>query len=157
MGILKFLDDYDAGKLVPYMRSEPVPEQFGPVFQLVGTTFQQHAIADKSRDVLVNFFAPWCGHCRKFEPQYKQLATKLRHVKTLRVAKIDATRNEVKDMRIQGFPTVMLFPAKAKQRPMEYHGDRSPDAITHWLHSHCSHPFVDKDPTPPKASDEDDG
>merc|ERR1712025_210614 len=65
----------------------------------------------KDHDVLVNFFAPWCGHCKKFEPNYKSLAKKLKHVPTLKIMKIDATRNEVENIQIMAFPTILLFPA----------------------------------------------
>merc|ERR1711941_168137 len=79
------------------LKSEPEPtaeDQAGPVGVLVGSTFSATA-HDNEKDVLVNFYAPWCGHCRKFEPLYKELAKKLKHVKSLKIMKLDATRNEV--------------------------------------------------------------
>ena len=40
-------------------------------------------------DVLIEFYAPWCGHCKKLEPIYNELAAKLKHNSKLRIAKMD--------------------------------------------------------------------
>jgi len=148
--VVDFITDYEQGKLKPWRRSEPEPtpeEMFADgVGVLVGTTFAD-ATQDEAEDVLVDFYAPWCGHCRKFEPQYKALARKLKHVKSLKIMKIDATRNEVEDVTIMGYPTVVLFPAGAKpKKQVVYHGSRQPEDITKWLHEHCSIKF---DSSPP--------
>jgi len=44
--------------------------------------------------VLIEFYAPWCGHCKKLEPEYLKLAKKLAHDKNLVIAKFDATAND---------------------------------------------------------------
>lgn len=49
--------------------------------------------ADK--DVLVEFYAPWCGHCKALSPKYDDLAKKLEGVDSVVVAKMDATENEI--------------------------------------------------------------
>merc|ERR1712000_351684 len=107
-----------------------------------GSTFYE-AAHDLTKDVLVNFYAPWCGHCKKFEPQYKDLAKKLKHVQSLRISKLDATRNEVEGMTIQSFPTVALFPAgdTHPKRPVAYQGSRTPEEMIQWLHEVCSIKF----------------
>jgi len=143
--VVKFIADYEQGRLKPWMRSEPEPipeEMFADgVGVLVGTTFAD-ATQEETTDVLVDFYAPWCGHCRKFEPQYKTLARKLKHVRSLKIMKIDATRNEVEDVNIMGYPTVMLFPAGGKpKKQVMYHGSRQPDDMTKWLHEHCAIKF----------------
>merc|ERR1712217_584893 len=108
------------------MKSEPEPsleeKRAEVVGVLVGSTFAD-TTQDTSKDVLVDFYAPWCGHCRKFEPIYKELAKRLKHVKTLKIYKIDATRNEIEGMQIAGFPTIMLFPAGTSGHKVQYQGD----------------------------------
>lgn len=147
--LVKFITDYEQKKLKPWLRSEPLPskeDMLPPVGVLVGTNFREVA-EDTDVDVFIDFYAPWCGHCRKFEPQWKALGKKLAHVKTLRVMKLDATRNEVEGMHIQGFPTVVLFPAgKSPKRQVHYQGNRQPDDMVRWLHQHCTKKFDD---TPP--------
>jgi len=156
----KFVKSFEGNTLKPWLRSEPVPgpeDSHGPVQVLVGSTFEDGAVNTKDVDVLVNFYAPWCGHCRKFEPEYRALAKKLKHVKTLSIAKIDATRNEVPQVQVMAFPTVLLFPAGVDKisRKVSYHGHRTPADITKWLHQHCTHKFSETAPvdyTPPPTS-----
>lgn len=149
--VVEFVTSYEKGTLKPYLRSEPEPSAEevrtgGPVGVLVGTSFTATA-QDSEKDVLVDFYAPWCGHCRKFEPAYKDLARKLRHVKSLKVTKLDATRNEVEGMLIQGFPTIILFPAgQSPKQQIMYHGNRQPDDMTRWLHENCAIKFDDRPP-----------
>lgn len=139
-----FISTYEKGTLKPFLKSEPEPSEEDlagtDVGVLVGTTFTEVA-HDDSTDVLVDFYAPWCGHCRKFEPDYKSLARKLRHVKTLKVMKFDATRNEAEGMSINGFPTIILFPAGKGKGELHYSGKRTPDDMVKWLGDHCTHKF----------------
>jgi len=146
--VVKFIGDYERGALKPWLRSEPEPSAeealaTGGVGVLVGTTFTA-AVQDTTKDVLVDFYAPWCGHCRKFEPNYKGLARKLSHVPSLRIMKLDATRNEVEGMQIMGFPTIILFPAGEQHHQVVYHGNRQVDDMVGWLHEHCKVKFDDR-------------
>ena len=60
----KFLDDFVAGKVEPSVKSEPIPEKNdGPVTTIVAKNYQDVVMDDK-KDVLVEFYAPWCGHCK---------------------------------------------------------------------------------------------
>ena len=56
-----FLRDYFAGKVKRHVKSEEVPaSQDEAVYKLVGQEFNKVAL-DDTKDVLVEFYAPWCG------------------------------------------------------------------------------------------------
>ena len=60
-------------KLEPQLKSQPVPEvQDEPVFNLVGKQFDE-VVFDDSRDVFVEFYATWCGHCKRLKPTWDSL------------------------------------------------------------------------------------
>lgn len=135
------------------VRSDPEPgldDLFsGGVRNLVGSTFE--ATAKKlEKDVLVNCYAPWCGHSQQFKPKLQALASSLAHVPTLEFAQIDATRNDLGSLGdyVEGYPTLLLFPAGArKDSIIEYHGHRTPEDMTKWLHVHATHTFSDRPPS----------
>jgi len=132
---------FEGGKLQPHMKSEDPPaSQTGPVYTLVGSTFNS-IVKDPSKDVLVEFYAPWCGHCKKLEPVYRDVARKLEGVSTLVIAKIDATANDVEGVDVEGFPTIKLWTANKKDDPIDFDGDRDVDSFISWLEAKVSLPF----------------
>jgi len=65
-----------------------------PVKVVVGKNFNE-IVRDSDDDVLLEFYAPWCGHCKSLAPKYDVLASNLGDVKGLVIAKVDATANEI--------------------------------------------------------------
>jgi protein disulfide-isomerase A1 len=62
----KFVSDFVAGKIEPSIKSEPVPEkQEGPVIVIVAHNYND-VVMKNDKDVLVEFYAPWCGHCKAY-------------------------------------------------------------------------------------------
>ena len=88
-----FLNDYEAGKLVPYLKSEPVPETQGAVKVAVAKNFDE-LVTQNTKDVLIEFYAPWCGHCKKLAPTYDELGEKMAD-EEVEIVKMDATANDV--------------------------------------------------------------
>lgn len=139
--IRAFVQGFEAGKLRAHYKSEPPPtSQPGPVHFLVGSTFHS-IVMDPTKDVLVEFYAPWCGHCKKLEPVFKELAKKLKPVDTLVIAKLDATTNDVEGVDTEGFPTIKLWRADNKDVPIDYDGDRDVDSFIVWLEEKVTHAF----------------
>jgi protein disulfide-isomerase A1 len=112
--ILKFHEDYVAGNLKTKLKSDEIPETNDePVKVVVGKSFND-IVMDESKDVLVEFYAPWCGHCKSLAPKYDELATKLKANPNIVIAKMDSTTNEVDGISISGFPTIKFFPSNRK-------------------------------------------
>jgi protein disulfide-isomerase A1 len=138
----KFIDSYFAGKEKPTLKSEEIPEQTEAVYTLVGKAFESVAL-DDSKDVLVEFYAPWCGHCKALAPKYEKLAEALKGVKSVVVAKMDSTANEVDhpDVNISGFPTLKFFPANSGGKVVDYDGARETDAMLQFIHKNAGIKF----------------
>jgi protein disulfide-isomerase A1 len=127
-----WVSDYLGGRLTANVKSEPEPaDNSGPVKVVVGTTFDK-IVMDSSKDVLVEFYAPWCGHCKTLAPKYEELGKAFTDVPSVVIAKVDATANDT-PADISGFPTLILYPANDKSNPVTYNGDRTAEAIGTWL------------------------
>lgn len=98
-------------------------------------------VLDDSKDVLIEFYAPWCGHCKALAPTYEKLAelySSSDFSSKVTVAKVDATLNDVPD-EISGFPTIKLYPAGAKDSPVEYSGSRTMEDLAAFIRDNGKH------------------
>ncbi|XP_010554555.1 PREDICTED: protein disulfide isomerase-like 1-3 [Tarenaya hassleriana] len=140
--IKTFAEDFLADKLKPFYKSDPVPEKNdGDVKIVVGNNFDE-IVLDESKDVLLEIYAPWCGHCQALEPTYNKLGKYLRGVETLVIAKMDGTTNEHPRAKADGYPTILFFPAGNKSfDPITVEADRTVVEIYKFLKKHASIPF----------------
>ncbi|KAH7133524.1 disulfide-isomerase [Dactylonectria macrodidyma] len=133
--IAPFVDDFVAGKLEPSIKSEEIPEtQEGPVTIVVAKNYKD-VVLDDEKDVLIEFYAPWCGHCKALAPKYDDLASQFAASSfkdKVVIAKVDATLNDVPD-EIQGFPTIKLYPAGGKDAPITYSGSRTIEDLAEFI------------------------
>ncbi|KAL0322389.1 UNVERIFIED_CONTAM: protein disulfide isomerase-like 1-4 [Sesamum calycinum] len=85
----------------------------------------------KNRFVMVEFYAPWCGHCQALAPEYAAAAEELKDEAVV-LAKVDATEEAELSQKfdVQGFPTIYFF-VDGVHKP--YPGQRTKDAIVAWL------------------------
>ncbi|CAF1467809.1 unnamed protein product, partial [Adineta ricciae] len=130
-----FVKSFFDGTLKPHLLSQEIPEDWDktPVKVLVGKNF--HSVAnDKSKTVLVAFVAPWCGHCKQLTPIYEQLGEKYKDSDDVVIAKMDATANELEDIKVQSFPTIKLFP-KNSDEVIDYTGARTVEALVSFIDS----------------------
>lgn len=119
-----FLTDLQSGSLEPYQKSEPIPESNdGPVKVAVSKNFDS-VVMKNDKDTLVEFYAPWCGHCKKLAPVFDELGEKMAN-EDVEIVKMDATANDVPSIfDVRGFPTLYWVPKNAKTSPVRYEGGR---------------------------------
>ncbi|KAF5470693.1 hypothetical protein F2P56_011190 [Juglans regia] len=143
-----FGEDFLEDKLKPVFKSDPIPESNdGDVKIVVGNNFDE-IVLDESKDVLLEIYAPWCGHCQALEPTYNKLANHLHGIESLVIAKMDGTTNEHPRAKSDGFPTLLFFPAGNKSfDPITVDSDRTVVAFYKFLKKHASVPFKLQKPT----------
>lgn len=151
--IKAFAADFLEEKLKPFYKSDPIPEtNDGDVKIVVGNNFDE-IVLDESKDVLLEIYAPWCGHCQALEPTYNKLAKHLQGIESIVIAKMDGTTNEHPRAKADGFPTILFFPAGNKSfDPITVDTDRTVVAFYKFLKKHASIPFkLQKPESIPKA------
>jgi len=132
--IKTFVNDFKNNKLTPFFKSEEIPAQSHEdgVRVVVGKNWKE-VVLDENSDVLMEYYAPWCGHCKSLAPVYSALATRLKDVKGIVIGKMDATANEVDGLSISGFPTLKFYPRGRKSSPIDYNGERTEDGFIDYL------------------------
>uniref|UniRef100_T1ITB5 protein disulfide-isomerase n=1 Tax=Strigamia maritima TaxID=126957 RepID=T1ITB5_STRMM len=134
---IKFINDFLTGKLTTYMKSEPLPkENNGPVKVVVARNFDK-MVLHNDKDVIIEFYAPWCGHCKKLLPVYDQLGREMLD-EDVEILKMDATANDVPvSFAVSGFPTLFWVSARGKKRPMLYNEGRELDDFIRFIAKHA--------------------
>lgn len=131
--IESWLKGYKDGKLAPYVKSEPVPAvNDQPVKVVVADNFDD-IVYKSGKNVLLEFYAPWCGHCKKLGPVLVKVAKSFAKDDDVVIAKIDATANEIvhEGFEIKGYPTMYFKSASGKL--LQYTGKRSKDKIIDFI------------------------
>lgn len=104
----------------------------GGVVDLDNSNFDQYVNGDK--DAFVEFYAPWCGHCKKLAPAYEEVGKAFENVDNVLIAKVDADGERELGGRfgVKGFPTLKFFP-KGSTEPIDYNGGRSAEDIIKFI------------------------
>ncbi|NXA09627.1 PDIA2 isomerase, partial [Sapayoa aenigma] len=88
------------------------------------------------RLLLVEFYAPWCGHCQRLAPAFAQAATELRNESSpAQLGKVDATTQTAlaTEFGITSYPTLKLFRDGNRTHPLAYTGRMDTQGIVRWM------------------------
>ncbi|KAL0484577.1 protein disulfide-isomerase A6 [Acrasis kona] len=126
--ILKYINQKDSNARLR------VPGPISDVEDLDKSNFDK-LVLDPENDVLVEFYAPWCGHCQKLAPDYEKVARAFRNEKNIIVAKVNADNNKplTEKYGVTGYPTIKFFSKTKKTTPEDYNGDRSAEGFLKFL------------------------
>ena len=119
----------------------------GKILDITTLTFNQHVTSD----ILIKFYAPWCGHCRRLEPIMNELALDFHksrstsdstsnsggeeeEVTKTRIARVDGSKEMMLSARfgISGYPT-LFYLAEDGLTCYKYSGQRDVKSITEFL------------------------
>lgn len=154
--IEEFITKYLKGEVSPTLRSEPVPseETVKGMTTIVTTTLNKHVKSGKNTFVLI--YAPWCGHCKSFMPDYEAIAAELENEDVV-IAKMDGAANDVDSsiFKVDGFPTMYFIPAG--KAPVSYDGGRSKADVLAYIKANSIATKAKSASPQPSEQKEDDG
>eukprot|EP00928_Gymnodinium_smaydae_P008151 TRINITY_DN12957_c0_g1_i2.p1 TRINITY_DN12957_c0_g1~~TRINITY_DN12957_c0_g1_i2.p1 ORF type:complete len:210 (-),score=34.84 TRINITY_DN12957_c0_g1_i2:254-883(-) len=112
---------------------ETADDASSAVVELTDDTFDALIGASDSRTWFVQFYAPWCGHCRRLQPTWESVGARLQQESggTVRAARLDATSQRVTASRfgVGGFPELLLLTGGEMKR---YRGPRDESSLLAW-------------------------
>ncbi|KAF9579792.1 hypothetical protein BGW38_003806 [Lunasporangiospora selenospora] len=102
------------------------------VAELTGATFDDRVLNSK-KSALVEFYAPWCGHCKALAPTYEKVGQDFQHEKNILIAKVDATVETAlaSQYKVSGYPTIKFFDKDGSVQ--EYDGGRSEESFLEFI------------------------
>ncbi|KAH7678642.1 protein disulfide-isomerase A6 protein [Dioscorea alata] len=111
-----------------------VPSLADDVVVLTESNFESEVGQD--RGALVEFYAPWCGHCKKLAPEYEKLGSSFKKAKSVLIGKVDCDEHKslCSKYGVSGYPTIQWFP-KGSLEPKKYEGPRTAEALAEFVNT----------------------
>lgn len=106
--------------------------KYSKVEELTDANFKSKVI-DSDEMWLVEFYAPWCGHCQAFKPSYEKAAKTLKGVVKVGAMNMDVEKATGSKYGVTGFPTVKFFGLDKKKEPLTYNDQRDADAVVKYV------------------------
>jgi protein disulfide-isomerase A6 len=104
------------------------------VIDLIPKNFDD-VVLKSGKPALVEFYAPWCGHCKKLAPVFEELAANFEFAKDkVTIGKVDADEHKElgRKFGIQGFPTLKWFDGKS-DTPTDYSKGRDLEGLSEFI------------------------
>nr|Q9XF61.1 RecName: Full=Protein disulfide-isomerase; Short=PDI; Flags: Precursor [Datisca glomerata]AAD28260.1 protein disulfide isomerase homolog [Datisca glomerata] len=131
--IASWVKEYKDCKLSPYRKSEPIPEHNNEPVKVVVADSLDEIVFKSGKNVLLEFYAPWCGHCKQLAPILDEVAVSFENDPDVLIAKLDATANDypTNTFDVKGYPT--LYFKSASGELLQYDGGRTKEDFIEFI------------------------
>ncbi|CAK7272654.1 hypothetical protein SEPCBS57363_005239 [Sporothrix epigloea] len=128
------------------LASDGLYQKGSPVLQITNKKQLDKLINTSNHTSIVEFYAPWCGHCKSLKGDYEKAAHSLASMVNVAAINCDETRELCSSMGVKGFPTLKIVrPSKVPGRkPVieDYQGQRTAGSIVDSLTSQMNNHVV---------------
>ncbi|TRM64680.1 thioredoxin-like protein [Schizophyllum amplum] len=120
-----------------------IPPPPPPAYTVADASDFDQVVLDDTKDVLVAFTAPWCGHCKRMKPEFEKTAKDFETEHNCLVVNVDADDAKNKDLAskygVSSYPTLKFFGKGlgAQDEPEEYTGGRTEKDFVAFLNEKC--------------------
>ncbi|CAL1268514.1 unnamed protein product [Larinioides sclopetarius] len=132
--------------IVEYMKERADPNWKPPPSVVIELTKENfHETVKNSDIILVEFYAPWCGHCKRLAPEYERAAKVLKDLPTpITLAKVNGIDQKelAEEYGARGWPTLFIF---RKGRKYSYEGPRDEIGIINYMKEQAKPPSEESD------------
>jgi len=131
--LIPWMKQYIYGNLTPYVKSEPIPGVNDQPVKVVVADNIDDIVFNSGKNVLLEFYAPWCGHCRKLAPILEEVAVSFQDDEHIVIAKMDGTANDIpSDFEVEGYPSLYFIPSNGED-VLPYEGERTAEEMINFI------------------------
>ncbi|KAJ0241440.1 O-methyltransferase domain-containing protein [Hirschfeldia incana] len=148
-----WMKDFKDGKVAAHKKSQPIPAENNEPVKVVVAESLDDIVFNSGKNVLIEFYAPWCGHCQKLAPILDEVALAFQNDPSVIVAKLDATANDIPSdtFDVKGFPTIYFRSADGKV--VVYEGSRTKEDFINFIEKNKPASHGDESSTPVRSGE----
>ncbi|KMT13995.1 hypothetical protein BVRB_4g078260 [Beta vulgaris subsp. vulgaris] len=137
--VVSWFKNFLDGKIEEHIKSEPIPQENNEPVKVVVLKSLQDMVFSSGKEVFLEFYAPWCGHCKKLAPILDEVALSYKKDTNVLIAKYDATANDLPSsgvFKATGYPTMYFI--SSNKEITKYNGGRTKEDIINFIETHRS-------------------
>jgi len=105
------------------------------------------SVLPSSQPWIIDFYAPWCGHCRHFEPQFELVSRKMANKVKAGKVNCDDEKNLCENLGIDGYPTIRVYSgSRSSEQSQSVYGEEVNSQDSDYIISYLSRKFGQPEP-----------